>query len=117
MREHTIQDLIRLELSKHGLVFRTNAGSAWGGKYANVPHFGNVILNPQKIELLPKGFSDLLFVGTDGRVAFVECKDSKGKLRPEQERFLKLMQSYGHRAGVARSVEDALNIIKGESEL
>lgn len=116
MREHTIQDLIRLELSKRGLVFRTNAGSAWGGKYANIPNFGNVVLNPQKIELLPKGFSDLLFVGTDGRVAFVECKDSKGKLRPEQERFLKLMQSYGHRAGVARSVEDALKII-GENEL
>lgn len=116
MREHTIQDLIRLELSKHGLVFRTNAGSAWGGKYVNVPHLGNVILNPQKIELLPKGFSDLLFVGTDGRVAFVECKDDKGKLRPEQERFLNLMRSYGHRAGVARSVDDALKII-GESEL
>ncbi len=114
MREHTIQDLIRLELSKHGLVFRTNAGSAWGGKYANIPQIGNVILNPQKVELLPKGFSDLLFVGTDGRVAFVECKDSKGKLRPEQERFLKLMQSYGHRAGVARSVEDALKIIGEE---
>lgn len=106
MREHGIQDLIRLELSKHGLVFRTNAGSAWGGTYVN-----NVIINPRKIELLPKGFSDLLFIGTDGRVAFIECKDDKGKLRPEQERFLKLMQSYGHRAGVARSVDDALKII------
>lgn len=109
--EHRVQDEIRLELSKHGLVFRTNAGSAWGGKYANVPGMGNVILNPQKIELLPKGFSDLLFVGTDGRVAFIECKDDKGTLRPEQEKFLKLMQSYGHRAGIARSVEDALKII------
>ena len=111
MREHSIQDLIRLELSKYGLVFRTNAGSAWGGKYANVPTYGNIILNPRKIELLPKGFSDLLFVGTDGRVAFIECKDDKGSLRPEQERFLKLMQSYGHRAGVARSVNDALKIV------
>lgn len=114
MREQNIQDLIRLELSKHGLVFRTNAGSAWGGKYTNIPTYGNVILNPRKIELLPKGFSDLLFVGTDGRVAFIECKDDKGKLRPEQIKFLKLMQSYGHRAGVARSVEDALKVIKNE---
>jgi hypothetical protein len=109
--EHLIQDEIRLELSKHGLVFRTNAGSAWGGKYTNIPNLGNVVLNPRKIELLPKGFSDLLFVGTDGRVAFIECKDDKGTLRPEQNKFLKLMQSYGHRAGVARSVEDALKII------
>ena len=113
MREHGIQDLIRLELSKHGLVFRTNAGSAWGGKYVNIPPYGNVVIKPRKIELMPKGFSDLLFVGTDGRVAFIECKDDKGTLRPEQERFLKLMRSYGHRAGVARSVEEALKIING----
>ena len=111
MREHTIQDLIRLELSKHGLVFRTNAGSAWGGRCVNVATYGNIIMNPRKIDLLPKGFSDLLFVGTDGRVAFIECKDSKGTLRPEQETFLKTMQSYGHRAGVARNPEDALKII------
>ena len=111
MREHTIQDRIRLELSKHGLVFRTNAGSAWGGKCVNVPIYGRIILNPQKIDLLPKGFSDLLFVGPDGKIAFIECKDDKGTLRPEQVKFLKLMKSYGYRAGVARSVEDALKII------
>jgi hypothetical protein len=105
--------MIRLELSKHGLVFRTNAGSAWNGQYTNIQPYGNVILNPRKIELLPKGFSDLLFVGDDGRVAFIECKDDKGKLRPEQERFIKTMRYYGHRAGVARSVEEALNIING----
>lgn len=112
--EKYIQDEIRLELSKYGLVFRTNAGSAWGGKYTNIPNIGNVVINPRKIELLPKGFSDLLFVGTDGRVAFIECKDDKGTLRPEQEKFIKLMQSYGHRAGVARSVEDAIKIIKDD---
>lgn len=109
--EHLRQDEIRIALSKYGLVFRTNAGSAWGGKYINVPFYGNIIIEPRKIDLLPKGFSDLLFVGNDGRVAFIECKDDEGKLRPEQERFLNLMQSYGHRAGVARSVEDALKII------
>lgn len=109
--EHLRQDEIRLALSEHGLVFRTNAGSAWGGQYTNVPPYGNIIMNPRKIELLPKGFSDLLFVGTDGRVAFIECKDDKGKLRTEQERFLNLMRSYGHRAGVARSVKEALAII------
>ena len=94
-------------------MFRTNAGSAWGGKYVNVPTYGNIVINPRKIELLPKGFSDLLFVGTDGRVAFIECKGDKGKLRPEQERFLEKQRSYGHRAGVDRSPEEALKIING----
>jgi hypothetical protein len=113
--EHYIQDEIRLALSKHGLVFRTNAGSAWGGKYTNIPNIGNVVINPRKIELLPKGFSDLLFVGTDGRVAFIECKDDKGKIRIDQEKFIKIMHSYGHKAGIARSVEEALEIIKDGS--
>jgi hypothetical protein len=111
--EKTIQDSIRLELSKYGLVFRTNAGSAWGGKLANIQPYGNVVINPRKIELLPKGFSDLLFIGTDGTVAFIECKDDKGKLRPEQERFIATVKSYGHKAGVARSSEEALKIING----
>lgn len=111
LSEHTIQDLIRLELSKHGLVFRTNAGSAWGGKLVNIPNIGNVIINPQRIELLPKGFSDLLFIGPDGTVAFIECKDDKGRLRTEQEKFINVMRSYGHKAGVARSPEQALEII------
>lgn len=116
LSENTIQDMICLELSKYGLVFRTNAGSAWGGKLTNISGIGNVIINPQKIKLLPKGFSDLLFVGTDGTVAFIECKDKNGKLRPEQEKFIKIMRSYGHKAGVARSVDDAVEIIKGESK-
>jgi hypothetical protein len=63
------------------------------------------------IALCPKGTSDVLFIGPNGTVAFIEIKDDKGRVREEQERFIKLMKAYGHKAGVARSVEDALKII------
>lgn len=81
------------------MIFRTNAGKAYS-------------YSGQVINLLPEGFSDLLFVGFNGKVAFIEVKTDAGKLRPAQERFLNLMKKYGYRAGVARSPEEALNIIE-----
>ena len=113
--ERQIQDEIRLAVSKQcpGIILRTNAGQAWAGERVWSNEFnGYVIVNPRPVKLLVKGFSDLLYLGPDG-TAFVECKDDKGKTRPEQDNFLRLMRSYGYRAGVARSVEDALQIING----
>lgn len=98
MTEQDLQSMIRMELSKYGLVFRTNSGKAYS-KYGTV------------INLMPEGFSDLLFCGYDGRVAFIEIKTPTGKVRPSQVKFIELMKKYGYRAGIARSVEEALEII------
>ena len=111
--ESRIQNEIRLALSPHGIVLRLNSGKFWQGKRVWSNEFQQyVLIDLRSVQGCPPGTSDLLFIGDDN-VAFIECKDDKGKLRPEQERFLKLMQSYGHRAGTARSVEDALKIIGG----
>lgn len=115
-KEHSIQDEIRIGLCEQtdGVVFRTNAGVAWAGdKIIDTPEYGRVLVNPRKVTLLPEGFSDLLYVG-EKNVAFIECKNAKGKSREAQERFLNLMKRMGHRAGIARSVEDALKIVEGE---
>lgn len=37
-------------------------------------------------------------------------------MRPEQEKFIERMRKFGALAGVARSVEDALNIVEGGSK-
>ena len=76
----------------------------------------HVLIEMRVVQGCPPGTSDLLFIGANGAVAFIECKDDKGRLKPEQERFLKLMKSYGYKAGVARSVEDALKIIGGNND-
>lgn len=117
MKEHEIQDRIRVALSEQeGIVLRLNSGSAWGGKLIDTPEYGPVIINPRKIALCPEGTPDLLYIGPKGMVGWVEVKDAKGKAREAQQRFLALMHRLGHRAGIARSPEDALRIITEKIE-
>ena len=98
MTEHDIQDKIRMALSQHGVVLRLNVG-----QFYTID--GRIIKSG-----LPVGTSDLLFIG-HGYIAFIEVKTPTGRVREEQERFIARMQGLGHRAGIARSVEDALAII------
>lgn len=109
--EHRIQDEIRLALSEHGIVLRLNSGKFWQGKRIWSNEFQQyVLIDLRPVQGCPTGTSDLLFIG-ENNAAFIECKDDKGRLRPEQERFIAAVKSYGHRTGVARSVEEALAII------
>ena len=109
--EKTVQDEIRIALSDHGIVFRTNSGEFWQGKQVYSKEFKQpALINLRKVQGLPKGFSDLVFVGND-YVAFIETKNDIGKPKPEQINFIERMRELNHRAGVARSVEDALKII------
>ena len=114
--ERRIQDEIRLKLSQYGIVFRLNSGKAYGGNRIWDPRRDSYILtNLRPIALCPKGTSDLLFIGPNGKIAFIECKDDKGKLREDQRFFIELMKNYGYRAGVAKSPEEALKIIGVEN--
>jgi len=114
MRESDIQSKIRVALSQYGCVFRCNSGDFWQGERVYSQEFQEpVLIHLRRVCGLPKGFSDLLFCGYDGRVAFVEIKQPRGRIRPEQANFLKLMQSYGYAAGIARSPEEAIKIVHG----
>lgn len=110
--EHRIQDEIRLELSKYGIVLRLNSGQAYGGSREWDNRRQQYILtNLRNIALCQKGTPDLLFVGPNGKIAFIECKDDKSRVRQEQRNFINIMHKYGHKADIARSVDDALRII------
>ena len=43
----------------------------------------------------------------------LEIKTPTGRVRPEQKDTLAYLQKSGARAGIARSVDDAMQIIKG----
>lgn len=103
MTEHDIQNEIRLALSERGYcVFRINSGKV---KMADGRWFDVGV---------PKGFSDLVAI-KDGRISFVEVKNEVGRPSAEQLNFIKQMQTrYGCRAGIARSVEDALSIVEDD---
>lgn len=110
--EHLTQDEIRLDLSQYGIVLRLNSGKFWQGDRVWSKEFNQwVLINLRPVQGLPKGTPDLLFLGENNNVAFIECKDDKGTIREKQEKFINIMHQYGIRAGIARSVEDALKII------
>ena len=99
--ESLIQNQIRVALSKAGhTVFRINVGKV---KMQNGRWFETGA---------PKGFSDLFGFRPDGRIFFIEVKNETGRVRPEQKKFIEQMQSRGALAGVARSVEDAMEIVE-----
>lgn len=98
MTETDIQNQIRLALSRYGIVIRLQSGNF-------------KLEDGRRIVCGTKGLSDLLFIGT-GKVAFIEVKNVNGKLSQEQLNFIAAMRKLGHRAGIAHSVEEALDIIK-----
>lgn len=62
---------------------------------------------------LCKGSSDLIgIVAPHGRLLAIECKSPDGQVRPEQVMFIELVRKFGGVAGVARSVDEALELVK-----
>lgn len=99
--EHTIQNEIRVALTENGYtVFRANVGKV---KTVDGRWFDTG---------LPKGHPDLYGFGPDGKIFYIEVKNANGRVRPEQKQFIKTVKARGALAGIARSVEDALAIVK-----
>jgi hypothetical protein len=84
-------------LGVYGAVFRTNAGSYY-------------TRDGQRVSGLPKGFPDVLFIRPDGQACFVETKVKPNKATPEQSVFIDKMIALGCRAGVAYTVDEAMEI-------
>lgn len=98
--EQEIQNEIRVGLSKAGhMVFRTNVGKVrmMDGRWFDTG--------------LPKGHPDLYGFRSDGQIFYIEVKNEKGRIRPEQKKFIEVVKERGAKAGVARSLEEALEIV------
>ena len=98
LTETEIQNQIRVALSEYGIVVRMNTGNF-------------ELKDGRRIICGVKGLPDLLFVGRDGKTAFIEVKTDSGRASMEQLRFIDALQSMGHAAGICRSVDDALRLI------
>lgn len=100
MTEHDLQNAIRLRLTELGCcVFRINVGRVKtnDGRWFSTG--------------TPPGFSDL-FAVKDGNAYFIEVKVHPNTPSEEQLNFIEQMtRRYGCRAGVAYSVDDAINIV------
>lgn len=103
-REAAIQDSIRVALAEHGyIVFRTNVGKV---KTADGRLFDTG---------LPSGFPDLMGYKPDnGRIFFIEVKTAIGHRRKDQIDFANGLRGKNVIYGVARSAEQALDIVDYE---
>lgn len=124
--EHDIQSLILLELSKRGYYTeRVNVGEGYllptdfhktlllalkNNKYlhdrlSKLKYFKSGVL---------KGRSDIS-AHKKGESIWIEVKSETGKISKEQLNFIEQLKNrYGLKAGVARSVEEAIKLIEGE---
>lgn len=99
--ENRIQSEIMVELSKRRhKVWRANAGRVQDARTGTW------------IKLLPRGFSDLFGFKSDGTAIFIEVKTPVGKLRPEQIKFRDAVMEYPVIYGVARSAQEAIDIVE-----
>lgn len=101
-KETEFQKKTMLELSKYGIVIRQQSGLFYT-KYG------------ERIRIGFPGISDIQFISDDGNfIAFIELKTKNGKISKEQEKFINFInnkKSANLKAGVARTIEDALKII------
>ena len=130
-REHEIQNEIRNALAGKALIFRANVGQAWqGSKVDKLPGRKIVIHNARPFNTgLPPGFSDTFGLVSEEitpewyernkgkKVAIfvgIEVKDEGKKPTEKQTNFIGAVNDNGGRAGVARSVDDAMRIVAGD---
>ncbi|MFC6180322.1 VRR-NUC domain-containing protein [Lactiplantibacillus daowaiensis] len=102
--EHVIQDNIRIALTMRGhTVYRVNVGQV---KMEDGRTFHSGV---------QKGFPDLCgFRKGDGKMFFIEVKTKQGKRSPAQVYFAREIASKPVIYGVARSAEEALEIVEKE---
>ncbi|WP_053025774.1 VRR-NUC domain-containing protein [Staphylococcus haemolyticus] len=102
MTEQKIQNDILIEINRRGhRLFRANAGKV-------------ITRDNRVIKLLPKGFPDTFgYRKSDGKFIAIEVKTENGRLRPEQKKFRDFAEKQNILYGVARSVEEAIEIVEG----
>lgn len=100
-KEGTIQARIMIALSEMGcLIFRNNTGALRGPSGVMV-HYGLCV-----------GSSDIIGLAPDGRFLAVEVKAEKGRASEAQLRFIEAINKKGGIAGIARSPQEAVELVR-----
>jgi len=113
--ETRLMHMVMLALSEAGcLVWRNNTGQAWHGK---VIHKAGQQVTLTDARMQPYGIcvrsSDLIGIAPCGRFLAVEVKTATGRVSKEQQTFIDAVRRSGGIAGIARSVDDALQLLRG----
>lgn len=127
MKELSIQKHIQLALSEEGLpVWRNETGSFWSGKVIHRAGNQVTLADAKMVQCgLCKGSSDLISItpvtitaDMIGQVLGVftapEVKTPKGRPSKEQVNFIERVNGYGGIAGIVRSPQDALDLVRSK---
>ena len=112
--ETKIQNSILVALSQAGCtVWRVETAGAWVGRQIHKDGSTVTLANARMFRTgLCTGGSDIIGISPAGRFIAIEVKTRTGRVSPEQQRFIDAVNRAGGIAGVARSVEDALELIR-----
>lgn len=113
-QETTIQRRIMLALSEAGcIIWRNETAGAWLGKVAHKTG-DQVTLSGARLNKfgLCVGSSDLIGIYL-GRFLAIEVKTATGRPTKEQLNFIEQVRLNGGIAGIARSPEEALELLNG----
>ena len=127
MKEQEIQNQIRVAASQRGnaLTWRNNVGTGWQGEVVTMKDGSKLIRNPRLVHFgLCEGSSDLIGITTVtvtpemvgqriGVFTAIEVKKPGKQATAVQRQFLMSVKQQGGRAGVARSIGEAMTIIDG----
>lgn len=98
-KETKLKNVIRAALSEIGIVRRNYAG-VYFTAYGSPIHIG-----------IP-GEPDLTLFTKNGQTIFIEIKTPTGRQSADQRHFQKVVEGYGFRYLIIRSVEDAKKLIR-----
>lgn len=115
-QESTIQKRIQLALSEAGCtVFRNETGNYWAGKRLHKTGDQVTLANASMVACgLCKGSSDVIGITPSGRFMAVEVKTASGRASDEQVNFIARVNEAGGVAGIARSPEEALQLLEAK---
>ena len=114
--ETQIQRKIMLCLSEAGCtVWRNETKRAWVGKVIHQSGNQVTIAMAQMILFgIAIGSSDIVGISPNGKFLAVEVKTATGRATKEQLAFIEAVRAAGGIAGIARTPEEAINLIKGD---
>ena len=113
--ETKTQNKILMALSNAGCtVWRNETAGAWLGKVIHSDADQVTLVNARMIRFgLSVGSSDIIGITPEGRFLAVEVKTKTGRPTQQQLTFIDAVRKNGGVAGIARSVQDALDLISG----
>lgn len=107
-------------------IFKNRTALAWAGESERLPNGDRIVHNPYPIHagLTAEGSSDLVGVQRlrvhmwtpdepveVGRFFVIEVKTGKATATPEQNKFINMVNRFGGRGGVCRSIAEAFLLI------